>query len=58
MMVLEKRTGAQNQPHAIDTPIGWVASGGNTIEENLTYRSMKIEIHPVIDDNVQKIVAR
>ena len=56
MMVLEERMGAQNQPHAIHTPIGWVASGGNTIEENLTYRSMKMKIHPVLDDKMQKVV--
>ena len=55
-MVLEERMRAQNQPHAIHTPIDWVASGGNTIEENLTYRFMKIEIHPVLDDKEQKIV--
>ena len=35
LMALEKRMGAQNQSHSIQTPISWVALGRNNIEENL-----------------------
>ena len=34
MRVLEERVGQETQPHAIKTPIGWIASGGNFQEDS------------------------
>ena len=33
MRVLQERTGNEGEPHAIKTPIGWIASGGKFQKE-------------------------
>ena len=55
MTVLEERVGAKNQPHAIHTPIGWVASGGRELRESHSFQSFRVSLQVIPDERDQKI---
>ena len=42
MQVLEERVGSEGKPHAIKTPIGWIASGGSFNEKTSTYVAQRV----------------
>ena len=42
MQVLEERVGSEGEPHAIKTPIGWIASGGSFNEKTSTYVAQRV----------------
>ena len=52
---LEERIGAEGEPHAIHTPLGWIASGGKSSFQ-VSYHSMQLSIHPGVDDTDQKVL--
>ena len=55
MTALEERTGAEGEPHAIHTPLGWIASGGKSPFQ-VSYHSMRLSVHPDVNDTDQKIL--
>ena len=56
MRVLEERIGEEGEPHAIETPIGWVASGGKFSEDPVSYRSRRIAVQREETNKDQKIL--
>ena len=56
MRVLEERIGEEGEPHAIETPIGWVASGGKFSEDPVSYRSRRIAVQRGETNKDQKIL--
>ena len=44
MRAVEERIGEEGEPHAIETPIGWVASGGKFSEDLISYGSRRIAV--------------
>ena len=54
--VLEERIGEEGEPHAIETPIGWVASGGKFSEDPVSYRSRRIAVQRGETNKDQKIL--
>ena len=55
MTALEERTGAEGEPHAIHTPLGWIASGGKSPFQ-VSYHSIRLSVHPDVDVTDQKIL--
>ena len=56
MRVLEERIGEEGEPHAIKTPIGWVASGGKFSEDPVSYWSRRIAVQRGETNKDQKIL--
>ena len=56
MRVLEERIGEEGEPHAIQTPIGWVASGGKFSEDPVSYRSRRVAVQRGETNKDQKIL--
>ena len=55
MTALEEQTGAEDEPHAIHTPLGWIASGGKN-PFHISYHSMRLSVHRDVDNTDQKIL--
>ena len=53
MTALKERTGRHGEPHAIKTPIGWVASGGSG--KTYSYHSMRVSVNTNCESNEEKI---
>ena len=56
MTVLEERVGEIDQPHAIMTPLGWIASGGNVRSDTHEVTARKVSVSPIFDDKDLKIL--
>ena len=56
MTVLEERVGEIDQPHAIMTPLGWIASGGNVGSDTQEITARKVSVSPILDDRDLKIL--
>ena len=54
MTALKERTGRHGEPHAIKTPIGWVASGGSG--KTYSYHSMRVSVNMNCESNEEKIL--
>ena len=48
MRVLQERTGNEGEPHAIETPLGWIASGGK-FQKGMNCQTHKISV----SDNIR-----
>ena len=54
MTSLKERRGRRGEPHAIKTPIGWVALGGSG--KTYSYHSMRVSVNTNCESNEEKIL--
>ena len=57
MTALKERTGKCGDPHAIQTPLGWVASGGK-VNNHLSCHSMRVSVtrnDEVVDEKIDEL---
>ena len=55
VIALEERTGAEDEPHAVYTLLGWITSEGKS-PFHIFYHSMRLSVHPDVDATDQKIL--